>query len=93
MNDLKIMIFGDYSVFGGRNIIIDIIDHEPTMNDKINFINKIKKEYGEENLFYGVSEDNMKPEKVKVTDYNNRIINMSSLASAYFQQQKESDKK
>lgn len=43
MNDLKIMIFGDYSVFGGRNIIIDIIDHEPTMNDKINFIKKNKK--------------------------------------------------
>lgn len=84
MNDLKIMIFGDYSVFGGRNIIIDIIDHEPTMNDKINFIKKIKKEYGEENLFYGVNEDNMKLEKVKVTDYTNRIINMRSLSSAYF---------
>lgn len=84
MNNLKIMIFGDYSTFGRRNIIIDIIDHEPTMEDKINFINRIKKEYGEENLFYGVSVDNMKPEKVKVTDYNNRIINMSSLTSAYF---------
>lgn len=84
MNNLKIMIFGDYSTFGRRNIIIDIIDHEPTIEDKINFINKIKKEYGEENLFYGVNEDDMKPEKVKVTDYNNRIINMSSLTSAYF---------
>ena len=84
MNDLKIMIFGDYTFFGDKNIIIDIVNHEPTVEDKINFINKIKKEYGEENLFYGMEENNMKPEKVKVTDYNNRIINMSSLTSAYF---------
>lgn len=84
MNDLKIMIFGDYTFFGDKNIIIDIIDHEPTIKDKINFINRIKKEYGKENLFYGMEENNMMPEKVKVTDYNNRIINMSSLTSAYF---------
>lgn len=84
MNDLKIIIYGDYTVFDNKNIIIDIVDHEPTMEDKINFINKIKKEYGEENFFYGMKEENMKPERVKVTDHNNRIINMSSLTSAYF---------
>lgn len=84
MNDLKIIIYGDYTVFDNKNIIIDIVDHEPTMEDKINFINRIKKEYGKDNLFYGMKEENMKPEKVKVTDYNNRIINMSSLTSAYF---------